>query len=217
MSESRDSIVLTGFEPFATFKANPSWEAARTFHDREIDSFTIRSFQIPLIFNEIKPRIIEIIDTQKPAAMINLGQSARPVISLEQVAVNLVDLTESTVLYNCGTRPRDQTLEVGAPKAYFSTLPLREIFNELQASNIPAEISYTAGTFGCNQLFYQSMHKIAKDRLNIPAGFIHVPCLPSQAAQLHKEKGRLIPSMDLNTTIEALEITIKTTLRRVRK
>lgn len=217
MIEPRSPIVLTGFEPFADFGINPSWEAAKAFDDQEIDSFIIKSFQIPLAYSEIKSRITEIIDTWKPAAVISLGQSGRPAISLEQVAVNLADLTESSILYNCGTRPRDQTLETGAPKAYFTTLPIRRILNELQQSDIPAEISYTAGTFGCNQLFYHTMHKIAKDRLNIPAGFVHVPCLPSQAARLQKARRRSIPSMNLDTTTKAVEIAIKTTLGRMRE
>ncbi len=215
MSEPRSPIILAGFEPFADFRINPSWEAAKTFDDQEMESFIIKSFQIPLAYSEIKHRITEIIDTWKPAAVINLGQSSRPVISLEKVAVNLADLTESSILYNCGTRPRDQTLETGAPKAYFTTLPIRKILNRLQQNNIPAEISYTTGTFGCNQLFYHTMHKIAKDSLNIHTGFIHVPCLPSQAAQLQKTR-RNIPSMNLDTTTKAVEIAIKVTLRRMR-
>jgi len=208
-------VVLTGFEPFADFKVNPSWEAAKTFDDKEIDSFKVKSFQIPLAYKEIKPTITRIMDTQKPAVIINLGQSYRALISLEKVAINFADLTESSILYNCGTRPKDQTLEPSAPTAYFTTLPIRKILNKLRQNNIPAEISYTAGTFGCNQLFYHTMHKIRKDRLDIKAGFIHTPSLPTQAAQLQKTRKKGIPSMNLDTTIKAVEITIRTTLKNI--
>ena len=207
---------MTGFEPFADFKVNPSWEAARTFDDKEIDSFKVKSFQIPLAYKEIKPTITQIIDNQKPAVIINLGQSYRPLISLEKVAINLVDLTESTIIYNCGTRPKDETLESNAPAAYFTTLPIRKILNKLREDNIPAEISYSAGTFGYNQMFYQTMHKIRKDRLDTRAGFMHVPSLPSQAAQLQEARKGKIPSMNLDTTIKALEIAIKATLINIK-
>ena len=213
----RKLVVLTGFESFADFTVNPSWETAKTFDDKEIDSFKVKSFQIPLAYREIKPTITRIIDTQKPAVVINMGQSYRPHISLEKAAINFADLTESTIIYNCGTRPKDQTLEPKAPAAYFTTLPIREILNKLRENNIPAEISYSAGTFGCNQLFYHTMHKIHKDRLDISAGFIHVPSLPSQAAQLQKARKGKIPSMNLDTTTRALEITIKTTLKNIKK
>jgi pyroglutamyl-peptidase len=105
------------------------------------------------------------------------------VISIERVAINLADTAKSTVTYNCGTRPEDETLEPEAPAAYFTMLPIRKIVNELRQNNTPAEISYTAGTFGCNQIFYDAMHKIHKDRLCINAGFMHVPSLPSQVTQ----------------------------------
>ena len=217
MYSPRKLVVLTGYEPFADFKVNPSWEAAKTFNDKEIDSFKVKSFQIPLAYKEIKPTITRIIDTQKPAVMINLGQSYRPLISLEKVAINFADLTESTIIYNCGTRPKDQTLEPKASVAYFSTLPVREILNKLRENNIPAEISYSAGTFGCNQVFFHTMHEIHRDRLDVRAGFIHIPSLPSQAAQLQKARRGKIPSMTLDTTTKALKITIKTTLKNIKK
>lgn len=213
MSSPRKLAVLTGFEPFADFKVNPSWEAAKAFDAKEIGSFKVKSFQIPLAYKEIKPTITQIIDTQKPAVIISLGQSYRPLISLEKVAINFADLTESSILYNCGTRPKDQALGPNAPAAYFTTIPIRKILNKLRENNIPAEISYTAGTFGCNQIFYHTMHKIHKDKLDIKAGFIHVPSLPTQAAQLQKARKKGIPSMSLDTTTKAVEITIRTTVR----
>lgn len=208
-------IILTGFEPFADFRVNPSWEAAKTFDNRKFDSFKVKSFQIPLAYKEIKPTITEIIDTQKPAVIISLGQSYRPLISLEKVAIDFADLTESTILYNCETRPKDETLEPNAPAAYFTTLPIRKILNKLRQNNIPAEISYTAGTFGCNQLFFHTMHKMHEDKLDTRTGFMHIPCLPSQAAQLQQAGKGKIPSMSLETTTKALEIAIKTTLENL--
>jgi len=213
----RKTIVLTGFESFADFGVNPSWKAVKTFDEKEYGSFKVKSFQIPLRYKEIKPAITKIITTQKPAVVISLGQSYRPVISLERVAINLVDLTESTILYNCGNRPEDETLEPNAPAAYFTTLPIRKILSRMRQSNIPAEISYTAGTFGCNQLFFHLMHKICIEKLATCAGFIHVPCLPSQAAQLQKARKGKISSMNLDIIAKALEIAIKATLENIKK
>jgi pyroglutamyl-peptidase len=209
-------VVLTGFEPFADFKVNPSWEAAKALDDKEISSFRVKAFQIPLAYEGIKSTITQIADKHRPAVMITMGQSYREMISLEKVAVNFADLTESQVIYNCGTRPKDETLEPNGPTAYFTTLPLREILNTLRKNTIPAEISYTAGAFACNQIFYHTMHKIHKDRLDTRAGFVHFPCLPSQAAQLQETKKRKIPSMSLDTTTKALEIIIRTAIESIR-
>ena len=217
MYDAKEVIVTTGFEPFANFPVNPSWEAAKAFNNKDFGSFNSKAFQIPLVYKEIRPAIIRIIEVQRPKIIISLGQSYRPVISLEKVAINLADLTESTILYNCGTQPKDEVLEPNAPAAYFTTLPIEKILRELRKHYIPSEISFTAGTFGCNQLFFHTMHEIHSEGLNIPAGFIHVPCLPSQAVQLqNKGKGK-IPSMELETMTEALEIAIQTTVETTKQ
>ena len=206
-------VVLTGFEPFADFKVNPSWEAAKAFDDREVDFFKVKSFEIPLRYREIKPTIEGIVDAQEPAAVISLGQSYRPVVSLERVALNFADLAESNVLYNCGSRPKDEILEPEAPVAYLTTLPIREILSKLRENAIPSEISHDAGTFGCNQLFFHTMHKIHRDGLDVPAGFIHVPCLPSQTVQLQEDRKGALPSMELERIIEAVEMAIRVTVK----
>ncbi len=217
MSNYEKVVVLTGFEPFGGFEVNPSWEAVKALKSRVFDSFKIEGFKIPLAFKEIKPIITEIIDTRNPSVLISLGQSYRPSVSLEKIALNFADLTESAVLYNCGTRPKDEILEYDAPAAYFTTLPIRKILNNLQQNGIPAEISYAAGTFGCNQIFYHEMHKIYCDRLSTLAGLIHVPSLPSQAAQLQKDGKGKVSSMSLDTTVKALEIAVHTCIETMEK
>ncbi len=216
MKESRKPIVLTGFEPFAGFPVNPSWEAAKAFNDRELGNFRIKSFQIPLRYKEIRTKIEEIIDNHQPRIMMSLGQSFRPVISLERVAANFVDLKESSIVYNCGSRPEDEILDPEAPAAYFTILPVREILGRMRENAVPSEISYTAGTFGCNQLFFHMMHKLRSDGQDIPAGFIHVPSLPSQAAQLQEAGKGTIPFMELERIIKAVEIAIRVTMENMR-
>ncbi|UCE95578.1 MAG: pyroglutamyl-peptidase I [Candidatus Bathyarchaeota archaeon] len=208
-------VVLTGFEPYDDFLVNPSWEAVKAFGNEKAGLYNVKVFKIPLIYKEIKPTITRIIDDESLGALISFGQSYRPVISLEKVAINYADLTEAAVLYNCGTRPKDEILEPNAPIAYSTKLSIRKILNQLRKSNIPAEISYSAGTFGCNQLFYNMMHKLGSERLDIPAGFIHVPSLPSQVAKLQREKNLKLPSMNLETTIKAIKIVIETTLEDI--
>jgi pyroglutamyl-peptidase len=203
-------VVLTGFEPFGGFQVNPSWEAAKALDSRNEGSFQTKSLQIPLKYKEIKGAIETIIDSHHPAVILSLGQSYRPVISLEKVAKNIADLTEANILYNCGSRPEAEILEPEAPAAYFTTLPTRAILSELRRAAIPAEISYDAGTFGCNQLFFHTMHKIACDGLGTLGGFIHVPCLPLQAVQLQETRRFIVPCMELERIVNAVRIAIKT-------
>ena len=52
---------------------------------------------------------------------------------------------------------------------------MRASFERLRAAGEPVEISYTAGTYVCNHVFYEG-HRISRELgLSIPAGFVHVP------------------------------------------
>ena len=194
-------ILLTGFEPFGGSTVNPSISACRRLEGKRVDGFEIVVEEIPLRFHEIRSAIEEHIARLDPAAVICTGQSSRALISLERVAINIAD---ARIPYNCGTHPVDERLNGEGPAAYFSALPLREILGAVKEAGIPVGISNSAGTFGCNQIFYHLMDYRYRLGLEIPAGFIHVPCLPEQA--INKAK----PSMSLNLIVEALEVAAST-------
>lgn len=68
-----------------------------------------------------------------------------------------------------------------------------------KSNGFPASVSQTAGTFVCNQVFYGLQHILRNQ--NVLSGFIHVPLLPSQAAQ---RQGTSLPSMSSETLRDAL-------------
>ena len=201
-----ETIILTGFEPFGDSDVNPSILACQEFDNERMGEYIFKSFEIPLIFNKIKDEIITLI-TMKPAAIVCMGQSPRAVISLERVAINIADVSKTA--YNCDTKPTDEILEIDGPAGYFTTLPIRKIKDKLEKEKIPSEISNSAGTFGCNQIFYYLMHNLAKRDLTIPAGFIHVPSLPEQVI------GKNMPSMSLNTIKNGLKIILQTLIEEL--
>lgn len=201
-------ILLTGFEPFGGSKINPSLEAVKALNGKTLGGYSIVGEEIPLAFNKIKLTIETLIEKHEPVAVISVGQSGRDRISLERITINLAD---ARIPYNCGTKPFDQILEPEGPVAYFSKLPIRKMLQKLQEAGIPAEISYSAGTYGCNQLFYHLMHYISTQGLNIPAGFVHVPSLPEQV--INK---RNIHSMCLDLIIFALENVINTVIEELK-
>ena len=98
--------------------------------------------------------------------------NGRGLISVEKVAINLChyDIPD-----NAGSQPQDEAVVAGAPKAYFSTLPVRELVQNMTDTGARAGISYSAGTYVCNALFYGLMHHIDKNSLPIRAGFVHLP------------------------------------------
>ncbi len=104
------------------------------------------------------------------------------------------------VSYNCGAKPRDASLVEGGPAAYFTGLPIRELLGKLHEGGVPAEISNSAGAFVCSQIFY---NYTARKKLDIPAGFIHVPKLPEQVVDTRE------PQMLLDLIVRGLEIVVE--------
>lgn len=199
-------VLLTGFEPFGGSHVNPSIEACRRLEGETVKGHRIMVEMIPLNYDEVKPCLLEALERHMPSAVICTGQSGVATINLERVAINVAD---ARIPYNCGAQPVDKLIVEDGPVAYWSRLPLRSILKALKDSGIPSAISNSAGTFGCNHIFYELMHHLEEEKLNIPAGFIHVPSLPEQVVD------RGTPSMSLETTVRALRIATEETVKTI--
>ena len=195
------TILLTGFEPFGGSHINPSIEACKPYDGKTINGVKIKVVEVPLRYDEVKPCLVKAIEETQPEAIICTGQSGASTINLERVAINVAD---ARIPYNGGTQPVDKLIEQDGQVAYFSTLPLRKLLAALTDAKIPTVISNSAGTFGCNHIFYELMHYVSVNSLGIPAGFIHVPNLPEQVME---RKG---PSMSLDLIAKGLEVAVKT-------
>ena len=159
------NIVVTGFEPFGGAERNASWEAVRGLEG-------VRTVCLPVTFTGAAERVCELLN-RDPDIMICVGEAGgRDRISLERVAVNLMD---ARIPDNAGYQPVDVPVRVGRPAAWFTALPVREMMKAAEACGVPAELSYTAGTYVCNAVFYTLMDERDRQGKNIPAGFIHVP------------------------------------------
>ncbi|MCK5670069.1 pyroglutamyl-peptidase I, partial [Candidatus Bathyarchaeota archaeon] len=169
---SMKTILLTGFEPFGGSKINPSIEACTPLDGREYNGYRIKVVEIPLRFHEVRPSLLKAIKKTGPSAVICTGQAGSSMIRLERVAINVAD---ARIAYNCGKQPMDEPIVEDGPVAYFSTLPLRKMLAAIEEAKVPVSISNSAGTFGCNHIFYDLMHYIEENELEIPGGFIHVP------------------------------------------
>ena len=208
-------VLLTGFEPFGGEAVNPSWEAARRLDGWRCGGTTVHARRLPCEFGGALDALGLAMDVLQPRWVIAVGQAGgRSEVTPERVAINVDD---ARIPCNAGHRPIDAPVVAGAPAAYFSTLPVKAIALALRAGGIPASVSNSAGTFVCNHLFYGLMHRIATrgggggedddGSHRVRGGFVHVPYLPRQAARLPGA-----PSLALATVVEALRITVATTL-----
>lgn len=194
-------ILITGFDPFEGEPTNPSIEAVKRI-DENIENAEVIKLEIPTVFHKSAQVLEEKIKEVRPDVVLSIGQAGgRSDISLERVAINEDD---ARIADNEGNKPIDEIIRKDGKNAYFSTLPIKKIVEEIKKENIPASVSNTAGTFVCNHIMYQGLYFCEKFE-NMRAGFIHVPYLPSQV--LDKKN---TPSMSLDNIVRALNIAVKT-------
>lgn len=170
--------LLTGFEPFDGDAVNPSWQIAQALHGQRLHGTRVVAEQLPCTFAAAIGTLRAALRRHRPQLVMALGQAGRSVISLERVAINVID---ARIPDNAGAQPIDEPVQAGAPAAHFSTLPIKAMLAALREAGIPAEVSQTAGTFVCNQVFYGLMQALRR-RPGVRGGFVHVPLLPEQAA-----------------------------------
>ena len=200
-------ILLTGFEPFGPHKVNPSGEIARALDGHTVSGVVVRSLILPVHQTQATAALERVLDTLDPLAILQLGLAAgRMRIALERAALNVLDYPMPDAE---GAQPHNRPCVPGGPAAYWSRLPLDAILGTLTAEGIPACVSNTAGTYLCNQVMYWTLHRLAERGALTPAGFIHLPLLPSMVAATGTDE----PSMDLPLMWRAVEVALAVVAR----
>lgn len=194
-------ILITGFDPFGGEKTNPSIEAVMKISEY-IENVDIKKLQIPTVFHKSSDVLEDAIIGFNPDAILCVGQAGgRNDISVERVAINQDD---ARIKDNEGNQPIDLPIRKDGKNAYFSTLPIKRIVEEIKKENIPASVSNSAGTFVCNHIMYQALYLGEKYGIK-KVGFIHVPFLPEQVINRPNTS-----SMSLDNIIKGLNIAVKT-------
>jgi pyroglutamyl-peptidase len=200
---SLPTILLTGFEPFGGSPVNPSQQIVEALAADPSPGLVFRTALLPVDVRLVPDAIRDAIVAARPSAVVMLGQAGRrPAVAVERVAINVLDFR---IPDNSGRQPEDEPIVPGGPAAYFATLPLKKIVQAIREAGVPAVVSNSAGTYLCNQVLYVALHHIARENLNIPAGFIHVPSLPEQVLKTPNAS-----SMALSAALIAIRAALET-------
>lgn len=182
-------LLISGFEPFGGEKINPSWEAVECLPS-EINGYALTKLLLPVTFGAADI-LISAAELVAPDVIICIGQAGgRAEITPELVGINL---RHASIPDNCGNQPEDEAITPGGAAAYFSTLPVRRMSDAISASGIPSAVSYSAGTYVCNETLYTLLSRF--DGTATRVGFIHIPYSKEQ----NKE-----PCMDMNDIVKGL-------------
>lgn len=197
-------LLMTGFDAFGGESVNPASRAVERLEGKKIGDIEIITKEIPTVFGKAAEVTREEIDRVEPDIVINVGQSGGiHAMRIERLAVNIDD---ARIKDNEGNQPSDEPIAPGGPLAYWATIPVKDIVARLEDKGIPAFVSYTAGTFVCNHVFYATTHYVKENDLPIQVGFIHVPFLPEQVVD---KKPYPVPSMSEETIARALEVAVE--------
>jgi pyroglutamyl-peptidase len=175
-------ILISGFTTFSSHAENSSEIIAKLFKSTPIKGFETQVVILPVTFSESFKTLNKAMNDFLPDYVLCLGLgSNRKAINLEKVAINLI---HSDIADNEGVLHQDQWILKDGPSAYFATLPLEEM-RKLQTP-FPVEMSFTAGTYVCNYVMYESLNFLKDSK--VKAGFIHLP-------HLEKNKDKIFDSL----------------------
>lgn len=193
-------ILVTAFDPFGGEKVNPALEAVKKLPDT-ISGATIIKKEIPTVFKRSIPVLEQAIEEVQPDVVLSIGQAGgRNDITVEKVAINLQD---ARIPDNDNEQPIDEKIFEDGDIAYFATIPVKSVVENIKKKGIPASVSYTAGTYVCNNIMYVGLYLIDKKYPQMKGGFIHVPFITEQAV------GKNVPSMSLDNITAAIEAAIE--------
>lgn len=159
-------ILVSGFNPFLGQEVNPSGRIAEqlpTLFDN------LESIVLPVeygtAFNLLEEKVLGV----NPDLVLMLGQArGRKQVCLEKIGMNWIhsNFADEKGLNPIGPIMKDKAL------ALMTSFPCEKLAESVPELNI----SFSAGTYVCNELYYRVLERFPE----LNSVFIHVPLLPEQ-------------------------------------
>lgn len=175
-------VLLTAFEPFGKDVENAAAIVCEQIPTCGIH-YQAEKRILPTEFRAGAEALSQAMDQVQPELVICLGQAGgRAKVTPERVAINLMD---GSIPDNCGYQPDEVPVMPGGPEAYFTNVPIKAVVQRAKEDGYPVQMSYTAGAYVCNCIFYTLMNRIAYTPANEAApavwgDFIHIPYVAEQ-------------------------------------
>ena len=165
-------VLVTGFGPFPGVSNNPSALAVNELQRRadagRFPGVQVATAIIPVDFKVIPGQVAEMMRLVRPDVVLCTGVDMdAEAITVERVAINLVD---AAMPDTSGAQPVDRPVIPGAPDGLFATIPVKAVRAAIEGIGVPAELSLSAGTYGCNAAMQNA-------RPGTRVGFLHIPSL----------------------------------------
>lgn len=163
-------ILVTCFEPFGGREVNMSREAVLALPEVS-GGRRLQKLCLPVVFGKAAEAAASAALALGASAVLCVGEAGgRKTVTPEMAALNL---RYARIPDNLGQTPMDEPVIPGGAGALFSTLPARAMAAAIAGAGLPGEVSYSAGVYVCNDLFYSLLHYFRGS--GVRCGFIHVP------------------------------------------
>lgn len=208
-------ILVTGFDPFGSDTINPSEEVIKCLPKflGEAGEIEVIPLVIPTVVEKSLRVIREAIVAHSPAAVLSIGQAGgRTDITMERVGINTCDFR---IPDNEGNQPVDTPAVADSPDAYLTTLPNKAVIRSLWDAGIPASLSNSAGTFVCNYICFAVADLVKREFPGVLSGFMHIPYLPEQVAEMQRSGRGGAASMSMDTLRKAVCVAVETIGREI--
>ena len=162
-----NKILITYFEPFGGDGFNASGVVAECIPQ----SLGAEKLMLPVEFERGAMLAIEKARELSARFIVCFGEArARKAVTPELVAINL---NHASIPDNAGKAPRDEVIVNGGAAAYFTVFPARRLAERINELGVRASLSYSAGAYVCNDLYYRLLHEFEGSETKVV--FIHVP------------------------------------------
>jgi pyroglutamyl-peptidase len=172
--------ILSGFDPFGGAEANPSQQAVERVGENltlaDGSPVAIRKLVLPTSSNnswKLLREAVGAIPAGEPFALVMSGLAeTRDAIMPEWYALNV---RHYRIADNQGHQPARESIVADGPEALKPTVQLEKLLGRLSGSGLRADISYHAGTFVCNEIYYRALNEWGSDPRCMGIVFIHLP------------------------------------------
>lgn len=201
LSRIMKSVILTGFEPFGPYKANPTVESTTFWHGKEIGGHDVIGIVLECTYGSAFEVLHEAIDKHQPTAVLCTGLCSRVQgIQIEMIGQNTMNgkYPDAT-----GYSPKGIPIEEDGPQFVSTHCFATKLGDRLQAQGIPVRMSGDAEGFVCNTLLYKLARWTELSRTAMTSVFLHTPWTDQFEGKVKLEPGKImLPHKTLITAIE---------------
>ena len=158
MDSVNGKILLTGFEPFANFKVNSSWQAVQLMAAEEKNLLVCEC--LPVNYHSARKQLANLLELHRPESCLCTGLAAGDRFRLERHA-----------------RKPEQFSDLKGSTLYAGQWPWDEALESFQETNLPALFSEDAGQYVCESTYWSLLDFRNQHGYPEKAAFLHVPPL----------------------------------------